>query len=53
LDKYLIAETDTFISKITTPDFKKLYKKITEYIYPQLQENPYYGLNIKKLKGKY
>ena len=30
-----------------------LYKKIKEYIYPILRENPYFGSNIKKLKGEY
>ena len=33
--------------------YKSLYKKITEYVYPILRENPYFGSNIKKLKGNY
>jgi len=53
LDKFVIAETDTFVSKIEKRTFKNLYKKITDYIYPQLRENPFFGPNIKKLKGKY
>lgn len=34
-------------------EFRKLYKKIYDYIYPQLRRNPYFGHNIKKLKGDY
>jgi len=30
-----------------------LYKKISEYVYPILRENPYFGTNIKKLKGNF
>ena len=38
---------------MTSAKFKALYKKITDYVYPILRENPYYGPNIKKLKGDY
>ena len=31
---------------------KHLHEKIVSYVYPQLRENPYFGLNIKKLKGR-
>ena len=51
--KYKIAETETFEKKINTQKYKFLYKKINEYIYPILRENPYFGPNIKKLKGEY
>ncbi|MCB4762922.1 MAG: type II toxin-antitoxin system RelE/ParE family toxin [Sulfurovum sp.] len=50
LSKYQIAETKTFLKIKTTID-KKLYTKIENFVYPQLRENPYYGTNIKKLKG--
>ena len=30
-----------------------LYKKINDYVYPILRENPFFGPNIKKLKGEY
>jgi mRNA interferase RelE/StbE len=30
-----------------------VYSKITEYIYPILRKNPFFGPNIKKLKGEY
>lgn len=53
MPKYKIAETETFEKKINTLKYKFLYKKIKEYIYPILRENPYFGPNIKKLKGEY
>ena len=53
MSKYKIAETETFEKKIKTTKFKDLYKKISEYVYPILRENPYFGTNIKKLKGNY
>ena len=51
--KFKIAETETFEKKIKMVKFKSLYKKITDYVYPILRENPYFGPNIKKLKGSY
>lgn len=51
--KYKIAETETFEKKISTTKYKFLYKKILDYIYPILRENPYFGPNIKKLKGEF
>lgn len=53
LDKFRIAETETFQKKIQSRTCRNLYRKITEYVYPLLRENPYFGPNIKKLKGKY
>ena len=53
MTKYRIAETKTFEKKIKSAKYKSLYKKITEYVYPILRENPYFGSNIKKLKGNY
>ena len=50
---YRIAETESFQKKIEKPQFKKLYKKITEYVYPLIKRNPHYGPNIKRLKGEY
>ena len=51
MDNYIIAETDDFIKKIKTINYKNLYKKIVEYVYPMLRRNPYYGPNIKRLRG--
>jgi mRNA interferase RelE/StbE len=50
---YRIAETESFQKKIEKPHFKKLYKKIREYVYPLIKRNPHYGPNIKRLKGEY
>ena len=53
LSNFQIAETETFQEHINSNEFKKIYKKIQEYIYPQLKINPYFGNNIKRLKGEY
>ena len=50
--EYKIAETETFQKKIGSVKYRSLYGKIREYVYPILKENPYFGPNIKKLKGK-
>jgi mRNA interferase RelE/StbE len=53
LNKFKIAETETFSSKLSDPKFSSIYKKISDYVYPQLRENPFFGSNIKKLKGEF
>ncbi|MDR1149642.1 MAG: type II toxin-antitoxin system mRNA interferase toxin, RelE/StbE family [Spirochaetaceae bacterium] len=53
MDKYKIAETETFSRKINTKKYSHLYKKIFEDVYPVLRNNPFFGANIKKLKGEY
>ena len=53
MDKYKIAETETFSKKINSSKFSHLYNKILNDIYPILKINPYFGANIKKLKGEY
>lgn len=53
LDKFHIAETNHFKKKINLPEYKRYYDKTTSYVYPQLQNNPYFGPNIKKLKGEF
>jgi mRNA interferase RelE/StbE len=53
LDKYKIAETENFSKKIDSKKYGNLYQKIVEYVYPILKNNPYFGVNIKRLKGKY
>ena len=53
MDKYKIAETETFSKKINSNKFKHLYNKILMDVYPILKNNPYCGANIKKLKGGY
>ena len=53
MDKYKIAETENYSKKINSKGFKHLYQKIFEDIYPLLRKNPFFGGNIKKLKGEY
>ena len=48
---FIIAETESFRKLIQKPHFRPLYSKIADYIYPQLRQNPFFGINIKKLKG--
>ena len=50
---FKIAETETFEKKIHSQKYKSLNKKLTDYVYPILRENPFFGPNIKKLKGDY
>lgn len=53
LNKYDIAETETFLKSIKIKKYNFLYPKIKNYIYPILQTNPFFGPNIKKLKGDF
>jgi len=53
LDKFKIAETESFSKKINSKRYSHLYKKIFEDVYPILRKNPFFGVNIKKLKGAY
>jgi mRNA interferase RelE/StbE len=46
-----IAETSTFKKGVETRSFQPYYKKLIENVYPRLKANPYYGPNIKRLKG--
>jgi len=54
LGKFRIFETDQFTEDLAR-DFKgqgdKIRNKLSEYVYPQLRSNPYFGKNIKKLKN--
>jgi mRNA interferase RelE/StbE len=50
---YRIAESELFQNKIQDRQFSHLKKKLTEYIYPILKKNPFFGTNIKKLKGEF
>ena len=37
---------------MAVPALKRFYDRIRTRIYPNLRQNPYYGPNIKRLKGK-
>ncbi|RLF03728.1 MAG: type II toxin-antitoxin system mRNA interferase toxin, RelE/StbE family [Thermoprotei archaeon] len=50
--EFQIAETKTFI-KVKKKLSPKLYDKIKNIVYPQLKANPFFGINIKKLKGEF
>jgi mRNA interferase RelE/StbE len=54
LVKFRIFETDQFIDDLAG-DFRGrgdgIRKKLAEYVYPQLRNNPFFGKNIRKLKN--
>lgn len=52
LNRFEIAETETFQRSISKKEFVEIYNKIKTYVYPQLRINPFFGKNIKKLKGE-
>jgi len=49
---FRIAETKEFQKQIRKLE-SKVYIKIKNIVYPQLRKNPFFGPNIKKLKGEY
>jgi mRNA interferase RelE/StbE len=50
LSDFQIAETHQFQKQKRNLD-EKLLLKINRIVYPQLKQTPYFGTNIKKLKG--
>jgi len=50
-NNFKIAEVESFTKLIQKPQFKQIYLKIKNLIYPQLRKNSFFGPNIKKLKG--
>ena len=52
MSNFQIAETKAF-EKLKEKIDSKLYIKIKNIVYPQLKSNPFYGTNIKKLKGEF
>ena len=54
MSEYRIYETDEFLKqlkKVTPRQQKTIERKLTDYVYPQLRAAPYFGPNIKKLRG--
>jgi len=52
LSNYKIFETNEFlkkVKKISQREKSFIEKKLTQYIYPQLKDEPHFGNNIKKL----
>lgn len=52
MSSFQIAETKSFL-KIKDKIDSKIYSKVVNIVYPQLKENPFFGTNIKKLKGEF
>jgi mRNA interferase RelE/StbE len=54
LGKFRIFEADQFIEDLSK-DFKgqgdRIARKLSDYVYPQLRNNPFFGKNIRKLKN--
>jgi len=53
LNNFNIAETNFYKDKLNKPEFKRYYSKINALVYSILRNNPYFGRNIKKLKGAF
>lgn len=52
MSNYKIFETNEFlkkVKKISQREKSFIEKKLTQYIYPQLKDEPHFGNNIKKL----
>jgi len=50
---FRIAETGRFEKKAASPEFRAVCGKARRYVYPKLRANPFFGPNIKKLKGEF
>ncbi len=53
-NNYKIFETKEFLkrlAKTSKRDKEFIEKKLSQFVYPQLKEEPHYGNNIKKLIG--
>jgi mRNA interferase RelE/StbE len=54
LSDFRIFETEEFqqrIGKLPPGASRFVQKKLTDYVYPQLRKDPFFGPNIKRLKG--
>jgi mRNA interferase RelE/StbE len=52
-NEFLIVETPGFVEKVQAQKYRSVYEKARKYVYPQLRVNPFFGPNIKKLKGEF
>ena len=49
---FSIAETEAFHKQLRkSPQLRRVYEKISTYVYPILRKNPFVGPNIKRLGG--
>ncbi|MCI5219427.1 MAG: type II toxin-antitoxin system RelE/ParE family toxin [Candidatus Electrothrix sp. LOE2] len=54
MSDFRVFETDEFLKKlkkILPQDAAFLRKKLDGFVYPQIKEQPFWGGNIKKLRG--
>ena len=54
MSDFRIFETDQFqedLGKIFGAREEQIVNKLRRHVYPQLRQQPYFGKNIKKLKG--
>jgi mRNA interferase RelE/StbE len=54
LSEYRIFETDQFqedLQRNLGPRHERLTQKLYKFVYPQLRSQPYFGKNIRKLRG--
>jgi mRNA interferase RelE/StbE len=54
LSSFRVFETDEFtkqFKKLSSSDAVFLRKKLNDYTYPQIMAEPFWGNNIKKLRG--
>jgi mRNA interferase RelE/StbE len=54
LSDFRVFETDEFIKrlkKMSASDSDFLSRKLDSFVYPQIKKEPFWGNNIKKLKG--
>jgi mRNA interferase RelE/StbE len=52
--EYRIFETDEFrhkLEKLSGTNIRAIHTKLENYVYPQLREQPFFGANIRKLRG--
>lgn len=54
MSEFRIFETEEFsktLDKIPVPESRFIRRKLDEHVYPQLRVGPFFGTNIKKLRG--
>ena len=53
-DEYQVFETDEFVSKLEAlpgRQARTIRGKLRSYVYPQIRAQPFYGANIRRLRG--
>ncbi len=54
MSDFRVFETQEFskkLGKLSADQAQTIRKKLDEYVYPQLRQEPFFGPNIKKLRG--